>query len=370
MRFYGGILTLLLAAILPIFASGAQERQLERLAGGMLMVGFFGTEAGPKSEICRQIRRYGLGGVILFDRNPVDPKRPKNIVTPAQLKRLTRQLKACSPDGKLLIAVDQEGGVVQRLKSKNGFYGRFPRAADIAEAGESAAKRSFTKMAKELAQEGIDYDLAPVVDLALNPRNRVIVGWGRSYGKSAQRVTRYSALFIEAMHREGIVTALKHFPGHGSSLGDTHEGFVDVTQQWQPVELEPYRRLIRRGLADSVMVAHVFNRRLDPLYPASLSARTVTGLLRGKLGYRGVVITDDLQMGAITRRYSLARSVELAIEAGDDLLLFGNQLDPRRIESPRKLVRLIVKLVREGKIDRRRLEESAARLKRLKEKVR
>ncbi len=343
-----------------------EDSKLEHLAGGMLMVGFFGTEAPRDSMICRAIHHYHLGGVILFDRDPTDPKRPKNIRDKDQLRRLTRQLQACSPDGRLLIAVDEEGGAVQRLKKKQGFYGAYPRASNVAKKGEPYAKRTYAHMARELADVGINFDLAPVVDLALNPKNRVIVGWGRSYGKDPATVSRYAGIFIRQMHRQGILTSLKHFPGHGSSTGDTHKGFVDVTGQWRERELEPYRRLIGAGLADTVMVAHIFNRAFDPMLPASLSHETVTKRLRGNLGYRGVVITDDLQMGAIAKRYSLPETLRLAILAGNDLLLFGNQLDPKRIYSPDKLVNIIMKMVRNGKISEQRLYDSARRLATLK----
>jgi len=356
----------LLPFVLSFFLSA---QSLERLAGGVLMVGFDGTEAPPGSPICREIRRYGLAGVILFDRHPSRKGAVKNIQSPAQLKRLTRELRACAPDGRLLIAVDQEGGVVQRLKKRLGFAGDFPRPATVAKKGGVAAGTIYERMGAELASVGVNYNLAPVVDLALNPKNRVIVGWGRSFGKDPKKVARYADIFIRAMHRHGVLTSLKHFPGHGSSTGDTHKGFVDVTKQWKPAELEPYRLLMGRGLADSVMVAHVFNRRLDSTYPASLSRQTVEGLLRRRLGYRGVVITDDLQMGAIAGRYSLPETIRLALNAGDDLLLFGNQLDPKLRVSPKKLVETIGTLVREGRVSRKRLEEANRRVRAMKARL-
>ncbi len=123
------------------------------------------------------------------------------------------------------------------------------------------------------------------------------------------------------MHKNGVLTSLKHFPGHGSSLGDTHKGFVDVTKLWKPIELEPYKKLNEKGEIDTVMVAHVFNKKLDSKYPATLSNKTVNGLLRQKIGFDGVVITDDLQMGAIANRYGLRNTPKSATKAGDDLLL-------------------------------------------------
>jgi len=338
---------------------------LEQKIGQMLMVGFHGTSAKPGSQICEDIRQYNLGAVILFDYNPVDKSKPKNIASKTQVARLTKELQACSRNGKLLIAVDQEGGRVQRLKSRYGFYGKFPRAADVVKSGNM--KQTYTKMAKELKSVGINYDLAPVVDLDINPRNHVIHGLGRSFGKDPKTVEKYASIFIDAMHRYGVLTSLKHFPGHGSSVGDTHKGFVDVTHLWKPVELEPYRLLKNR--ADTVMVAHVFNKKLDVNYPATLSRKTVEGLLRKKIGFRGVVITDDLQMGAISKKYTLKKTLELAINAGDDILLFGNQLDPRKVVSTKRLVETIERLIREGKISKARIDASYARIRKLKTRL-
>jgi beta-N-acetylhexosaminidase len=164
-----------------------------------------------------------------------------------------------------------------------------------------------------------------------------------------------------------VLTSLKHFPGHGSSVGDTHKGYVDVTKLWKRVELEPYKLL--KNKADTVMVAHVFNKNLDSKYPATLSAKTVNGLLRKELGYRGVVITDDLQMGAISKKYGLKTTLQLAINAGDDILLFGNQLDPRKVVTTKKLVDSIVSLVKDGKVSKRSIENSYKRIQRLKKKL-
>ena len=340
---------------------------LDQKIGQMLMVGFHGTSAPKNSQICKDIRHYHIGAVILFDYNPVDKSKPKNIADKSQLKKLTAQLQKCSYDGKLLIAVDQEGGKVQRLKSKYGFYGKFPKASDVVRMDQKQIRKTYEKMAKELKNVGINYDLAPVVDLDINPKNHVIHGLGRSFGKDPKRVKRYASVFIDAMHTYGVLTALKHFPGHGSSVGDTHKGFVDVTNVWQKVELEPYRILNRK--ADTVMVAHVFNRHLDAKYPATLSQKTVEGLLRKQLGFHGVVITDDLQMGAISKKYGLRNTLKLAINAGDDILLFGNQLDPRKVVTAQKLVTTIKSLIKSGEVDAAYIDAAYARIERLKRKL-
>jgi len=355
------ILTLLISI------SSLYSISLDHKIGQMLMVGFYGTSASQNSQICKDIRNYNLGGVILFDYNPINRAKPKNISSKSQLAHLTKQLQSCSRDGKLLIAVDQEGGKVQRLKRKYGFYGNFPKASSIKNMSHSQIKATYNKMAKELASVGINFDLAPVVDLDINPKNYVIHKLGRSFSKDPQQVSKYASYFIDSMHNYNIITSLKHFPGHGSSVGDTHKGFVDVTYLWKNSELYPYKQL--RNKADSVMVAHVFNKNIDSKYPASLSRKTVNGKLRNELGYRGVVITDDLQMGAIRHKYSLKSTLGLAINAGDDILLIGNQLSPRGVVSTRKLINTIKSWVANNRQKISMIDKSYRRIQRLKIKL-
>jgi len=345
------------------------SRTLEQKIGSMLMVGFMGTSAPKNSQICRDIAEYDLAGVILFDVNPVNHKQAKNISTKWQLTQLTQELQACSKDGKLLIAVDQEGGKVQRLKSKYGFYGKFPKASDVIKLSDTRVKQHYNQMGAELNAVGINYNLAPDVDLAINKRNHVIYRLGRSYGANPKQVVKYASIFMDAMHDNGVLTSLKHFPGHGSSLGDTHKGFVDVTNLWQEVELEPYRMLAQTQTIDTVMVAHVFNKKLDAKYPATLSEKIINGKLRGEFGFDGVVITDDLQMGAINQKYGLKNTLKLAINAGNDILLFGNQLSVKSMVKTRTLVNSIKSLIKSGEVNMSDIEASNRRLEGLKVKL-
>lgn len=339
---------------------------LEQKIGQMLMVGFFGITAEKDSQICKDIKQYNLGGVILFDYNPVNKNEPKNIKNKKQLTKLTKQLQDCSHDGKLLIAVDQEGGKVQRLKNKYGFYGKFPGANEVAENSVIEAVSIYGKMGKELHEAGINFNLAPVVDLSINPRNVVINKLGRSYGNEPKKVAEYADVFISQMHKNHVITSIKHFPGHGSSVGDSHKGFVDVTNDWKEKELEPYKILIDENNIDTIMVAHVFNANLDPEYPASLSKNTITDKLRNQMGYKGVVITDDLQMNAIDKQYKLRKILELAINAGDDILLFGNQLNPHDTLKTKDLIGKIVSLIKSGDIDKKKIDQAYVRIQRLK----
>ena len=324
----------------------------------MFIVGFYAKDNQKiKQDICNR----GLGGVILFQKSPVKRGAYKNFYDASSLKQLTNFLKSCG--AKPLIAVDQEGGVVQRVKVKY----RYPSAAKVATLGLKRADNIYTNMAYELKSLGVNLNLAPVADLALNPKNRVIVKWGRSYGSDVKSVVNYNRVFINAMHKYNIATSLKHFPGHGSSLGDTHKGFVDVTNLWQEVELEPYKYL--KNLSDTVMVAHIFNRKLDSKYPASLSKKIIKGLLRDKIGFRGVVISDDMQMGAIKKHYGLKQSINLAINAGVDILLFANQVHPNRVVTIDKLIAITKELLKEGKISESSIKDANVRINNLKNRL-
>jgi len=339
------------------------EKQLKKMIGRMLLIGFPNESIDKNSEIVKKIKTYNLGGVILFDRFYNNRAKTKNISSPNQLQELTSKLKSFS-NKPLLISVDQEGGKVARLKPAYGFT-KIPSAKQISKLTVDDAKEIYKTQAKMLHNSGINCDFAPVVDLAINPDNMVIFGLERSYGAQSQEVVKYAKIFIESLKSENILSVLKHFPGHGSSLGDSHKGFVDISDTWSEKELEPYKELIRSNAVSMIMTAHVFNSRLDAKYPATLSYNINTKLLRDRLGYKGVVISDDLQMRAISKHYSLKQTVTLAINAGVDILLFGNQLATQDID---ELVEIIFTQVRSGAIPMRRILESNTRVETLHQK--
>ena len=307
-----------------LFASENYTKQeIERMISKMVVLGFNGESVNPNDEIYKNVKS-GLGGVILFDKDPNDKQKVKNVRDKEQLKKLTSQLQAISKQ-KLLISIDQEGGIVQRLKSVDGFVNT-PKASEVALNGENFAKQSYALLAKDLKESGINTDFAPVVDLAINKENKVIVTRGRSFGESSKEVIKYSLIFVDELKKQKIISVLKHFPGHGSSLGDSHLGFVDISNTWSQKELEPYKYFIQNNKVDMIMSAHVYNKNLDKDYPATLSYEINTKLLRYKLGYEGVLISDDLQMSAISKHYDLKETLTLAINSGVNMLLFANQL--------------------------------------------
>lgn len=346
---------LLISTIITLGAADIpkDEQTLKKMIGRMLIVGFEGDSIDKNSKIVSQIQNYSLGGVVLFDRYYNDRNRTKNISSPEQLKALTSSLKLFSKKP-LLISIDQEGGRVARLKPAYGFEAT-PSAKVVSEMDSYMSTHVYNSLAKTLKDSGINCDFAPVVDLAINPNNSVIVGLKRSYGSDSKEVVKYAKIFMDSLKNQNIISVLKHFPGHGSSLDDSHKGFVDVSKTWSEIELEPYKELIKLGDVAMIMSAHVFNSQLDEKYPATLSYNVNTKLLRQKLNYNGVIVSDDLQMKAISEHYSLKETVTLAINSGINMLLFANQLS--NVETD-ELISLILAQIKSGAISYDRILES------------
>ncbi|HWD18637.1 MAG TPA: glycoside hydrolase family 3 N-terminal domain-containing protein [Verrucomicrobiae bacterium] len=342
------------------------ELTLREKIGQMLLVGFRGYTVQESDPIVRDIVERHIGGIILFDQEMADTSiKGRNIQSPAQVAALTASLQAHAKNP-LLIATDQEGGRVNRLKAAYGF----PETISHEELGSRPSEETYAeaaKIARALKSVGLNFNLAPVVDLDLAPDNPIIKGKKRSFGADPFKVAQYASQFVAAHRAEEVLTCLKHFPGHGSARGDTHLGLVNVTDSWDKSELLPFKLLIADGWCDAIMTAHVFNAHLDPERPATLSRAVVQGLLSGQLGFDGVVLSDDLEMKAISSQYGLPQAIEFALEAGIDVLCFGNNMnfDP---EIGRKASDIIYQLVDSGKIALSRIDDSCARVQRLKQK--
>lgn len=335
--------------------------------GQLLLVGFHGTEAEGNAELRHLLCDVKVGGVILYERD-VATRGPRNIQSPEQVKRLTTDLRALAEacSGRVpLIAADNEGGPVMRLSARAGYpptlgHGELGAEDDVA-LTELEARRIGTL----LREAGIDWNLAPVVDVGVNPFNTVVVQSERTFSQNAERVTAHARAYVRGMRAAGILTALKHFPGHGSSFEDSHLEFVDVTDTAVPeVELLPYRTLIAEGLADAVMTAHVFNRNLDPDYPATLSRRTITDGLREGMDFQGLVVSDDLLMEGIVSRYGIEDAAVLALQAGVDLLLLShNTLAPDSNATDRVIAAIRLALA-DGRLSPEVVQAALARIHR------
>jgi beta-N-acetylhexosaminidase len=330
----------------------------EKIAG-LIVVGFRGSRLAQVPWLQTALRETGLGGVILFDRDQLTGAQ-RNVLSPRQVTTLVTDLRAAADGRGIIISVDQEGGIVTRLSPAHGF----PAVASEAEIGRGtvAGARTWGRgIARTLASVGINLNFAPVVDLNVNPKSPAIGALDRSFSADPDVVVKMATAEIDAHRAASVRTTLKHFPGIGSSTANTDFGVADVTKTWHTRELEPFRRLIDAGKADLVMAGHVVNGQLDPDHPASLSKAIVTDVLRGELGWTGVVVTDDLQAAAIDRAFGFDEAVVLALEAGNDLLLFANQqaYDPHVLG---RGIDAVAAAIKSGRLSEARIDEAFGRV--------
>lgn len=332
--------------------------------GEMLLVGFRGIALDSTDHIWRDLTHFRVGSVILFDYDAQTGKRGRNITSPQQVQSLCRQLRKVKPD--LLIGIDQEGGLVSRLHPRYGFP-RVESHKASASAGYDSVRTAARLTAQMLHDAGINLNFAPVADVDVNPDCPVIGRMGRSFSSSDDQVTDCCQIWLEEQGKRHIASCMKHFPGHGSAAGDTHKGLVDVSDTWKELELAPYRSLVKE--VPMVMTAHVINRQLDASgLPASLSP-AITSYLRDTLGFKGVIVTDDMAMGAIVNEYSFEAAIRMAIEAGADMLCLSNNGSKYDTELVPKTVRVIKKLVKDGTVSAERIHESAERVRALKKSL-
>jgi len=345
----------------------SQDPSLDEKIGEMLILGFRGLEVDDSSKIIQDINKYNIGGVILFDYDVPSKSSIRNIESPKQTKKLITDIKALTKPN-LFIAVDAEGGYVNRLKTKFGFA----QIESPLTMGESEAQKTFLKaspLGVELDYLGFNLNFAPVVDVNLNPDNPVIGYLERSFSDDPIKVYEHASYFIDAMHEYDIATAIKHFPGHGSSKDDSHLGLVDITDTYnKEIELLPYKELIKSNKLDMVMTAHVMNRNIDSENPATLSSIFLQDILRSELGYNGIIVSDDMQMGAIVDHFGLEEAIIKAINSGCDLLIFSNNNREYDENIAEKAVNIIGKAVEENKISEERINESYDRIRELKQK--
>lgn len=342
------------------FVSCAQTTPtLEDQAAKLLMVGVKGTTLTSDNPVIEDIVDLGVSGVILFEHN-IEPVE-SGIDSKARLKKFVSDIKALRPDP-LFVAIDQEGGLVNRMKSKYGFADMLSHKEVGAAEGTELAHTNGAVIASEVAEMGINVNFAPCVDVDINPACPVIGGVKRSFSADENRVAELASIYIEEHHKKGVLTSTKHFPGHGNSIMDSHLGFTDISETWEQRELTPYKKLINSGLCDMVMVSHLYNSQFDKEYPATLSKPTIDSLLRGVLGWDGVVVSDDMQMKAITDHYGFEQAIILALNAGVDLFIISSNIRQEDFSIAERFIKTIVDGVANGDIERKKIDQAAARI--------
>jgi beta-N-acetylhexosaminidase len=322
----------------------ALTRQAAQDAGTVLQLGFDGTVA--PDWVLRALSAGELGGVVLFSRNIEDRE---------QVAALCAQVYAANPEA--LISIDEEGGDVTRLEFREGssYPGNFALGhVDDVELTEAVGRA----IGRDLAELGIGFDYAPCADVNANPDNPVI--GVRSFGSESELVARHTAAYIRGLQSQGVIGCAKHFPGHGDTAGDSHLGLplIEYDEATELLHLAPFRSAVEAG-ARSIMTAHVIVPRHDRELPATMSRPILTGLLRERLGFQGLIVTDGIDMGAISGRYGVAEGAVRAVSAGVDALLWGGSHCDE--ESYLHLRDALVWAMREGRLSPERLNEAAER---------
>lgn len=333
----------------------------------MLCFGFQGAHWSDCIELQEWLSSSdGLGWLIEFDYDCHQKNYQKNIFSLSQLETLNQDIKSFyklkHPTAlPLMMSVDVEGGKVDRL-SRLDAYEQIPPAAELVKMTSQERLILWDNNAKQLKKLGFDLNFSPVVDLNLSPNEGIFGPLGRCFSDSPDVVIDLTQEYLGVFSRNGLMSCLKHFPGHGSAKGDSHQGFVDVSRTFSYQELIPYQVLLKKsGLVECIMTAHVINKELDASgLPATLSKTILTDLLRNQLHYEGLIISDDLQMYAIAKNYSIDDALVYSIEAGADILMFCNQLGQI---SPSEIINVIENLVKSRRIQEDKIVKAYQRIK-------
>ena len=333
-----------------------KDSMLNVMIGQMIIVGVPGTSIVDSSDLAISISKGKVGGVVLYEKN-LNIENPKE-----DMQKLCTALQSYS-EVPLFIGIDQEGGTVNRLKTKYGFPSSVT-ASYLGEKNDLALTKQYADSTGWILKElGVNLNFAPVVDLCSNPDNPIIAKYGRCYSDDPMVVAKHSMQVVRSHHAYGVHTVLKHFPGHGSSRADTHVGMADVTDYWGWNEVKPYEILIDSNLIDAVMTAHIINAKLDlDTLPATLSYAINKTLLRDSLGFQGVLFSDDMNMHAIASHYGLEFSIEKAINSGVDVLMFSNNIAGSNFRAVDEVYRIIRKLVAEDKLSYEQIEAAYKRI--------
>ena len=353
----------ILAKIPRVKVQNPTTDSLDIMIGQMIMIGIGNSKMADSlsTPIVEAIQNGYVGGVILYEKNI------SQINSQETLKRMIAKLQSYTKIP-LFVSIDEEGGHVNRLKPKYGFP-KSVSAQHLGEMGNMDSTRFYAQQtAKLLELYGINMNFAPVVDINLNTDNPVIGKKERSFSSDYKSVIEHAQEVINIHNQYEVIPVLKHFPGHGSSKTDTHLGITDITESWQIEELFPYTSLIDSNSVSVIMTAHIVNKSLDNnKLPATLSKKIIDELLREFMGYQGVVISDDMQMGAIKKEYGTKEAIKMAINAGIDLIMFANNVQDYEIITAQEIHHIIKTLVKEEHIKRERIEESYKRILKLKE---
>ncbi|MDB5193154.1 MAG: nagZ [Segetibacter sp.] len=348
-----------LLLITPSYLFSQNNDSIQYKIGQMIMMGLTGSTVDTSSALYKDVKNGRVGGILIYEKHLT----PTN--TADNLQKLITAYQAASPTP-LYVSIDQEGGLVNRLKTKYGFP-VMPSAAYLGRINNIDTTKYYAdNIAYTLSRLGINLNYAPVLDI-LVPTNPVLGSRERCYSSDPDIIVDHAAQTILSHNYFKVNSVVKHFPGHGSSTTDSHLGITDVSKTWNRAELKPYKDLIKQGLVDAVMTAHIVNTQLDSKsLPATLSKKIMTDLLRKELKFKGVIFSDDMHMKAISAEYGLEESIQMAINAGVDVLMFSGNIGGISASGAGDIVNIILKLLKEGKITEKSINASYERIMKMK----
>ena len=332
---------------------------IETKIGQMIIIGY-SEEEKILNSIYDDIENNRVSGIIFYKRS---------IKSPQKIRKKIDKLNRIHSEYPLFFVVDQEGGLVSRIADDNGFK-TYPSAEDIAkEYTSKEAYKIYSNMAIDLYKAGFNFNLAPCSDIKTNP-NSVIGKRLRTYGSDAETVSKYSYEFVKAHRDNNIITSLKHFPGLGNAIIDSHNALPDITKSWEKTELEPFKYIISIFSDEPVMVGHVINKKIDTDNISSSSAKTID--LLKNINHKGVVLTDAIDMDAVNNR-TIEDIIIDGINAGIDLFIFPNHTyypdDSKKYMHPELFINIVMNAIKDGKIDTNRIDEAYIKITKLKHNI-
>ena len=357
------------AVPLPIAVEPAPETDAEllRKIDQLFIIGFKGFTYDSSPVLKKAIETTNIGGVILYDYDQSTAEYVRNIQTSAQVTSLISDIQknaAANGDDPLFVSVDEEGGEVSRLKRLPEFT-KTPSAAVLGTESDAMVTATAAGLGAQLKKYGFNIDFAPDMDVNVNPKNPVIGAVDRSFSNDPAVVSEKGIAFFHGLQSAGIISAIKHFPGHGSSLTDSHLGFVDITATHQAYELDPFKAACAAGVP-MVMVGHLFDANVDPDYPATLSKIEIDALKQQTGCSSQLIVSDDMDMGAITQVYGRTEALTRAFNAGIDVLILSNDTatyDPNEFFTAREIV---LSQVKNGLISQSRIDDAYKKVEALK----
>lgn len=357
-------LLLILSVSVPAYADQASDALLQDKIDQLFIVGFRGTSFDTAPEVQKMLSETNVGGVILFDYDTPTKTYDRNIKTKIQTTQLISDLQSHAKT-RLFISIDEEGGKVSRLKKVAGFTPTLS-AAKLSLKSDTQVQTIAKGLGKILSDYGFNMDFAPVLDVNVNKKSPAIGLVERSFSLLQSVVAKKGIAFSKGLIQSNVIPVGKHYPGHGSAVGDTHKGFVDITKTFKQYELDPFKKACASGIP-AIMVGHLYDSRVDKVYPATLSKAHIDRLK--SLGCTSqVVITDDIDMKALADQYSRHDILVKAFTAGIDVVVASNNIS---MYSPSEFFvdRLTVfDAVKRGEISEVRITDAYNKITQLKKK--